>query len=445
MIWNLLKLRPKSRDNSKRSEEVSDIIDRMPTAFSKWVAAAIIVFSILLFVFGWAIKYPDVVTGQIKINSNISPVKLPAHVSGKINILGFKAQDTVKEGEYIAVIQNPANTNDVQKIASLMNQFDPNESGTFKHTVTLFPEKVSLGELNMKYYSFLSSLKSIIDYSDDNVYEQQQISLVDGIKWREKILNETKNALSISTENLEISEKWLDKYSSLNKDLVSTYEFEIDRSRIELLSARQNNQNLVKEIASVEMQITESENKLSQLSVERREKERQLHLDLFASYHELNDQIKQWEQTYVLKAPFDGQVEFLKFWANDQFVQAGEDVFGIVPKENSILGQVLLPAMGAGKVKTGSNVTIKLDDYPYAEFGSIKGIVRSISLITNEYKTSQSNINTYLVMVDMPDGLITNYGDKLDFKYEIGGQADIIVKDRRLIERLFDNIKFSTK
>ncbi|EGJ99609.1 MULTISPECIES: HlyD family secretion protein [Dysgonomonas] len=445
MIWNLLKLRPKSRDNSKRSEEVSDIIDRMPTAFSKWVAAAIIVFSILLFIFGWLIKYPDVVTGQIKINSNMSPVKLPAHVSGKINILGFKAQDTVKEGEYIAVIQNSANTDDVQKIASLMNQFDPNESGTFKHTVTLFPEKVSLGELNMKYYSFLSSLKSIIDYSDDNVYEQQQISLVDGIKWREKILNETKNALSISTENLEISEKWLDKYSSLNKDLVSTYEFEIDRSRIELLSARQNNQNLVKEIASVEMQITESENKLSQLLVERREKERQLHLDLFASYHELNDQIKQWEQTYVLKAPFDGQVEFLKFWANDQFVQAGEDVFGIVPKENSILGQVLLPAMGAGKVKTGSNVTIKLDDYPYAEFGSIKGIVRSISLITNEYKTSQSNINTYLVMVDMPDGLITNYGDKLDFKYEIGGQADIIVKDRRLIERLFDNIKFNTK
>ena len=318
-----MKLRPKSRDNSKRSEEASDIIDRMPTAFSKWVAAAIIVFSILLFVFGWLIKYPDVVTGQIKINSNMSPVKLPAHVLGKINILGFKAQDTVKEGEYIAVIQNSANTDDVQKIASLMNQFDPNESGTFKHTVTLFPEKVSLGELNMKYYSFLSSLKSIIDYSDDNVYEQQQISLVDGIKWREKILNETKNALSISTENLEISEKWLDKYSSLNKDLVSTYEFEIDRSRIELLSARQNNQNLVKEIASVEMQITESENKLSQLSVERREKERQLHLDLFASYHELNDQIKQWEQTYVLKTPFDGQVEFLKFWANDQLLLIG--------------------------------------------------------------------------------------------------------------------------
>lgn len=445
MIWNLLKLQPKSRDNSKRSEEVSDIIDRMPTAFSKWVAAAIIVFSVLLFVFGWLIKYPDVVTGQIKINSIMSPVKLPAHVSGKINILGFKAQDTIKEGEYIAVIQNSANTDDVKKIASLINEFDPNESRTFERMVTLFPEKVSLGELNMNYYSFLSSLKGLIDYSDDNIYKQQQMSLADGLSWQKKILNETKNALAISTENLEISEKWFDKYSSLDKDIVVTHELEIDKSRMEFLSAKQNRQNLIKEIASVEMQITESENKLAQLSVERKEKERQLHLELFASYHELSDQIKQWEQTYVLKAPFDGQVEFLKFWANDQFVQAEEEVFGIVPKENTILGQVLLPSTGAGKVKVGSNATIKLDDYPYAEFGSIKGVVKSISLITNQYKTSQSNVNTYLVIIDIPDGLITNYGEKLDFKYEIGGQADIIVNDRRLIERLFDNIKFSTK
>lgn len=445
MILNLLKLRPKSKDNSKRSEEVSDIIDRMPTAFSKWVAGAIILFTVLLFIFGWFIKYPDVATGQIKINSNTAPVKLPAHTSGKLEILGFKPQDRIKEGDYLAVIQNSANTTDVRKVASLIHNFDPNNPKLFSRAIHFFPEKVSLGELNMKYYSFLSSLKSLIDYSNDNIYEQQRVGLNDGITWRKKILDEGKNALSISNENMEISEKWLNKYSSLNKDLVTTYDLEIDRSRIDLLSARQNKQNLIKEITSIEMQITESEHSLSQLAVERREKERQLHLDLLASYHDLSDQIKKWEQVYVLKSPFDGQVEFLKFWSSNQFVQAGEDVFGIVPKENKVLGQVLLPAAGAGKVKVGSNVSIKLDDYPYAEFGSIRGVVKSISLITNEYKTSQSNINTYLVMVDMPNGLVTNYGDKLDFKYEIGGQADIIVKDRRLIERLFDNIKFNTK
>lgn len=445
MIWNLLKLRPKRRDNSKRSEEVSDIIDRMPTAFSKWVAAAIIAFTVLLFIFGWFIKYPDVATGQIKITSNTAPVKLRAHMSGKIEILGFKPQDAIKEGDYIAIIQNSANTNDVRNVASLIHQFDPNDLKQLAKAVLFFPEKVSLGELNMKYYAFLSSLKTLIDYSDDNIFAQQKAGLTEGIMWRKKILEEGKNALNISKENMEISEKWLNKYSSQNKDLVPTYDLEIDKSRIDLLSAKQNKQNLIKEITSVEMQIKESENSLSQLAVQRREKERQLHLDLLASYHELSDQIKQWEQIYVLKSPFDGKVEFLKFWSSNQFVQAGEDVFGIVPKENRVLGQVLLPALGAGKVKKGSIVSIKLDDYPYAEFGSVKGIVNSISLITNESRATQNNINTYLVTVDMPNGLVTNYGDKLEFKYEIAGQADIIVKDRRLIQRLFDNVKFNTK
>lgn len=445
MSWNLLKPRIKSKNNQNRNEEVSDIIDKMPTSFSKWVAISVILFSFLFFIFGWAIKYPDVVTGQIKISSNVAPIKLPANASGKLELLGFTAQDDVKEGDYIGVIQNSANTSDMQKIASLLTEFDPNQLDSLALKVSLFPEKVSLGELNMKYYSFILSLKSVENYYRDNIYDKQRKGLQDGIKWKKKIIIETQNALEIATENLNISEKWFQKYSSMNKGVVATYDLEVDKSKMELLLAKQQNQNILKEITTLEMQISENENQLSKLLVEQSEKERKMHLDLLASYHDLNDQIKQWEQTYVLKAPFNGQVEFLKFWIDGQYVQAGEDVFGVVPKENSVLGQVLLPAMGAGKVKEGYFVSIKLDDYPYAEFGSIKGIVKSISLITNEFKIKQNNVNTYLVIVDMPDGLVTNYGNKLDFKYEIGGQADIIVKDRRLIERLFDNVKFNTK
>lgn len=53
---------------SGRSEELDEIIDRMPMAFGKWVALAVIVFAALFLLFGWIIKYPDMVTGQIKIN-----------------------------------------------------------------------------------------------------------------------------------------------------------------------------------------------------------------------------------------------------------------------------------------------------------------------------------------------------------------------------------------
>jgi len=428
----------------KRSEEITDIVDRMPMTFGRWVALSVVIFSVLLALFGWIIKYPDTVTGYIRINSTKAPVKLVAGASGNIRLEMFQAQDEIRKGEFIAVIENSASTADVRKITGLIGQFDPHTTIT-DSIHKIFPEKVSLGDLNMKYYSFLSALKSQFDHLNDNVFEKQRISLLDNIKGRQTLLRKSEQLLTITKEKLEISQKWLEKYSSLNKDEIITYEYELDRSRNEYLSAKQEEQNLQKEISGIKMQITESQNQLNRLEVEQKEKERALKMDLLASYHDLCDNIKVWEQKFVLKAPFDGKVEFLKFLSENQFVQAGEEIFGVVPQETNIFGQVLLPAAGAGKVKIGSKVKVKLDNYPYIEYGTIDGVVESISLLSQPQKTAQNTIETYLIVVNLPDGLTTNYGETLDFQFEISGSADIIVKERRVMERLFDNLKYRTK
>jgi multidrug resistance efflux pump len=445
MIWKQLKKKQKPENvASKRSEEVADIIDRMPTQFGNWVAAAVVLFAILLFFFGWIIKYPDVVTGSIEINSNVSPVKLVANTSGKIQLAGFAAQDSVVEEEYIAVIRNPAKTEDVFLISNLLKHLNPNDISQpeIRH---LFPEKIVLGELNLKYYTFLTALKNSCEYLEQNIFEQQQQSLADEIQWKKRILAETDSVLKTVKENLELSQKWYDKYSSLNNELLTTYEYEVDRNKMDFLSAKQNEQNLHKETVSIQMQITDTENRLLQTGIEKQEKERQMLLELLAAYHDLQDNIKRWEEQYLFKAPFDGKVEFLSFWVNNQFVQAGTEVFSIVPKENAPVGQMLLPANGAGKVKIGDKVAIKLENYPYTEFGYIEGKVKSMSLVTQQYDAGTGKIDAYFVLVDMSQGLTTNYGEVLDFQYTIRGSADIIVKDRRLIERLFDNIKSKTR
>ncbi|MDR2765722.1 MAG: HlyD family efflux transporter periplasmic adaptor subunit [Tannerella sp.] len=427
-----------------RSEEITDIVDRMPMNFGRWVSAAVVMFSSLLLLFGWIVKYPDTVTGHIRLNSGNAPVKLVANASGNLHLASFRPQDNVKKGDYIAVIDNPAVTDDVRNVAVLTGMFNPNTLLT-DSVQRLFPEEISLGDLNLKYYSFLSSLKSKCDYLKDNVYEKQRISLLDDIRWKEHILDESGQILQTTQQKLDITKKWLDKYTSLNKDEIVTYEYEVDRSRSDYLTARQEEQSLRKEMASIKMQIAENQNRLTLLEVERKEQERKLQMDLLTAYQDLCDNIKAWEQKFVFKAPFDGKVEFLKFLSENQFIQTGEEVFGIVPPETDVFGQVLLPSTGAGKVKIGSKVTVKLDNFPYLEYGSIDGSVGSISLISQPQKTEQSTIETYLITVDLPYGLKTNYGEVLDFQYEIGGTADIIVNERRLIERLFDNLKYRTK
>ena len=75
----------------------------------------------------------NTVTGQIKINSNLSPVRLVANASGKMQLLNITPQENVKEGQYIAIIQNSATTVDVIRINNLIHAFDPNNLEMILH------------------------------------------------------------------------------------------------------------------------------------------------------------------------------------------------------------------------------------------------------------------------------------------------------------------------
>jgi hypothetical protein len=190
------------KDKPRRSEEIVDIVERMPMAFGRWVSVAVVIFAALLFFFGYIIKYPDTVTGQITINSTNAPVRLVANISGNIHFLYFKAQDEVKKGEYIAVLQNSAVIEDVKEIISLINDFDSNKP--LSKSINSFPDKVSLGDLNLDYYTFFSALKSKYDYEKDNVFEKQRKMLSDDIKWREKLIEESDSILKTTQLRLEI-------------------------------------------------------------------------------------------------------------------------------------------------------------------------------------------------------------------------------------------------
>lgn len=426
---------------ARRNEEISDIIDRMPTRFGKHIAIAVVLFALIITGLGWIIQYPDVVTGQVTINSDASPVTLVAGSSGKIHLNGIRPRDAVREGDYLAVLQNAANTADVRRVARLLGGFNPN--APVSEWADTLPEKLSLGELNLKYFTFLSAVKTLRDYQKDNTYEQQIKSLEEYIHWQRLLLEQTAADTATTLAKLNMLDKWLKRQNRLyGKDMIPEKEY--DDMRTSRLNAYAEDRQLHRSLTSLHAQIAEAEGSLNLLRTQKAENERNMHLDLLSAYSDLLDNIKTWEEKYVFKAPMDGQVEFLQFLGENQYLQAGEEVFSVVPSRNAIFGQMLLPAAGAGKVKTDSPVIIKLDNYPYLEYGTIDGRVSSISLVTKNEEMAGSHVATYLITIELPQGLTTNYGQTLDFKHEIQGTAEIVANDRRLIERLFDNLKYRT-
>ena len=154
-----------------------------------------------------------------------------------------------------------------------------------------------------------------------------------------------------------------------------------------------------------------------------------LQLALKESYEVLLGAVDVWELNYLIKSPIRGEVNFSKFWSNNQNVTKGEAVFTVIPEGNNILiGKVQLKMNGAGKVKVGQHVNLKFTNYPYLEYGLVKGVVSRISGVpTNDY---------YALEVKLPDQLVSTYGKKFEFQQELQGTAEIITEDQRLLNRI---------
>lgn len=424
----------------ERNEEIRDIIERMPSKFGYWISVIVLFIFCLLLFFGWAVRYPDVVKGTVTINTSIAPIKLISNSSGRIKLNNITSQSSINTDYVIAYIENATSYDTLKIIKQLFKNYDPNN---FNNTSILsaLPTKVALGEITSKYYNFLSSLHQLRNYNADKLYEKQIRSLENLHVHQLKELKNSTERININKDALRYSKKNLMRDSILFHGKAAT-ESELDATNISYLSSLAGFSNARSSQIEAEKQAQQTLSKISEVNVQKSEKRNELEIALLASYNDLMDNIKLWEQKYLFVAPFDGQVQFLRFWTNKQFIQQGESVFTIVPDTDKPYGQVLLPALGAGKVKVGQEVIIKLDDFPYNEYGSITGRVNSISLTANIEKSSQANIETYLVTVKFPKGLTTNYGRKLAFRHESKGTAEIITNDRKLIERLFGNLKY---
>lgn len=428
---------------TERTEEVQSIVERMPTRFGVWITAIVIFIFTLLAFFGWAVRYPDIVTGQIVISANRAPLKLVSGSSGRLRLNHIKSMQKVDEGQILAYIENPTNLQSVLLIDSLIKKFNPNTDNIIG-LYRVLPKNISLGELNAKYYILVNALQDFINYKQDKMYDKQD----EGLK---KILTEQQKAITSATQrarmglsSLSYYQKFYTRDSTLFKKKIIS-ESELDKSQMTYISGKDAYQNSLNNLINSKQAAQQTESKIQDLSIQKPEREKAIRISLLSSYNDLVDNIKSWEQKYIFKSPYKGKVQFLKFYIENQFIQNEEPVFTIVPQESAVAGQVILPAQGSGKIKTGQEVIVKLDNYPYMEYGSIKGKINSISLTASVTKTEKNDIDTYMVLVDFPNQLKTNYGVKLDFKAEAKGSAEIITNDRRLIERLFDNLKYSIK
>lgn len=416
---------PEKKQIELRSEEVQEILTRVPNWMIRWGNVVILSLLVMVLMISWFIKYPDLITTQIIITTQTPPEKLVARTSGKIEALLVKDRQNITKNAALAVIENSANYKDVLLLKSIVDTLNLNKS-QFPFEIL---QTAQLGEVESQFALFQK------EYIADQLNTKLQPYKVEGtaqgyeylqLKERLTLLASQKN---ITQSELLLQKSDLDRHEKLyGKGIIATQE--IEKQRLIYLQAEKNYKSLLSSVSQMKSSLNDLSRNKQTTKINETKENVILERNVIQSFYELKKAIKNWELNYVLRSSIKGQVTFLQVWTENQNVNAGDNVFAIIPSDSkNYIGKVKAPAQNSGKIKIGQDVNIRLANFPDREFGMLKGNVKSISLTPDK----EGNL---LIDISLPGGLETSYKKQITFQQEMSGTADIVTEDLRLLERL---------
>ena len=106
----------------------------------------------------------------------------------------------------------------------------------------------------------------------------------------------------------------------------------------------------------------------------------------------------EWERVNVIRATQAGRARLFGVWSESQNLKAG-DTFAIVePLDSAPTAFAFVPAAGFGKVRLGQRVTLRLDAFPYHEFGLVEASGPAVSAVAVD--------GQYRVLLDLPTAFV---------------------------------------
>lgn len=106
------------------SEEIQDIMGRIPGKILK-IGLSVIFATVLLLLLGsYSFKYPEVISCPVSLTTINPPQELYARSTGKIALLQVKEHDTVSCGSLVAILQNTAIYENTEILAYYLKQLE---------------------------------------------------------------------------------------------------------------------------------------------------------------------------------------------------------------------------------------------------------------------------------------------------------------------------------
>jgi membrane fusion protein len=394
-------------DRHRWGEVVS--LQPLSSTILSWTLAALVVF-ILCFLSIAQYARKETVTGYLTPTSGTAKIFVPQQ--------GFIKDIQVKEGQEVA-------------------EGDP------LLTVVTSQITASGDDVNATVLAVLAQQRDLVERqiaAEERRTASEHNRLASTIKGSEEEIAQLEDQRTIQDERLKLFESFVSTGATLRSS-GALPPMEVKRREQAALEQKQNLASLDQQITARRTQLTDSRHTLDQLPVVAAEKIRVLRNDLSSIEQRVAE--VDGRRAYVIKAPTSGHVSTVQATAG-QIADPKHMQLEIIPLDATLQAELFFPTRAFGFVRSGQQVRILYDAFPYQKFGTYRGNVTKVShtILTGTETTGPITLKepAYRVTValDRPD--IDAYGLKVALQPDMLLKADVVLEQRSLMRWLLDPV-----
>lgn len=427
---------PENRESfelTEYSEPVQSIITDVPHWLVRWGISLFFLILIAFLALSSIISMPDTVKGTVIIESEVPPEEIIVGKAGKLMALFVKENLVVDSGEILGFLHSTAYHRDVLKLSnivdSVLQQLNIDSFDNF--WLREIRSARHLGELHASYQEFIQNYIGFNAFLSNGFNSQRRNSMIREMENIQKQNRQLQEQLKLQEEDYQLSETNFEAYERLfQRKVISPREYRTEQSK--LLNSKLPMQNTRSTIISNNSNYEQRQSEL--LELENQIAERRA--SFVAVINRFKSEIDAWKSDHILQANSKGKVVFSNRMKVGQWIDANKPVFYIEPENylnEGFIGMLNFGQFSIGKVKEGQKVVIRLEAYPYQEFGILYGIIDYLPDIS--YSDS-----LYSARVKLINDGISSYNRKLQLKNGLVAQAEVITDKRTLLSKLFDNV-----
>jgi multidrug resistance efflux pump len=308
-------------DIELRSEEVQEILTKVPSRIIRYGNTVFLLIILLLLFLSWFVKYPDIIVSQGIITTAVPPQKEYSKITATLQHVLIENDQEVQSGEVIAVLENAASYKDVLLLEKVLDTISY-EKNNFQFPVDRLPI-LFLGDLEIPFAVFENAYIQYRLNKELQPFDNDQLA---NESTRIQLQAQLGNMLSrkqIQQTELNFKKKELDRHKTLfEKGVIAAQEYEL--KQLEYAQNERSFQSMDASISQLRNQLSNTSSSLEGIKINRSRENIQLYKTLIQSFTQLKKAVNDYEQLYILRATINGRLSFTQYWKEEQQVQQGD-------------------------------------------------------------------------------------------------------------------------